>query len=74
MGWYASHDGSIRSKGTMYFVVDAHGLHMSGRWVGLSYDDQIMTGFASMAHSREDSEQTMTQLIHSGGEVSRATR
>jgi hypothetical protein len=66
-------DGSIRSKGTMYFVIDAHGLHMSGRWVGLGYDDQIMTGFASMAHSCEDSEQTMTQLIHSGGEVSRAT-
>ena len=71
MGWYASNDGSIRSKGTMYFVVHPHGLSMSGRWVGLGYDDQIMTGFASMAHSREESEQAMSQLIHSDGEVTR---
>ncbi len=49
MGWYAANDGSIRSKGTMYFVVHPHGLHMSGRWVGLGYDDQIMTGFAPWA-------------------------
>lgn len=73
MGWYASTDGSIRSKGTMYFVLDPHGLHMAGRWVGLGYDDQIMTGFASMAHSHEESEATMTRLIHSGGEVTRAS-
>ena len=37
MGWYAANDGSIRSKGTMYFVLHPHGLHMSGRWVGLGY-------------------------------------
>ncbi len=73
MGWYASNDGSIRSKGTMYFVVHPHGLNMSGRWVGLGYDDQIMTGFASMAHSSEESEQAMAQLIHSHGGVTRAS-
>jgi transcriptional regulator with XRE-family HTH domain len=73
MGWYAANDGSIRSKGTMYFVVHPHGLDMSGRWVGLGYDDQIMTGFASMAHSRDESEQTMARLIDSGGEVAHAT-
>jgi transcriptional regulator with XRE-family HTH domain len=72
MGWYASNDGSIRSKGTMYFVLHPHGLNMSGRWVGLGYDDQIMTGFASMAHSREASEESIALLIHSGGEVTRA--
>jgi len=71
MGWYASHDGSIRSKGTMYFVLHPHGMNMSGRWVGLGYDDQIMTGFASMARSREESEETMARLIHSDGEVAR---
>jgi len=72
MGWYASTDGSIRSKGTMYFVLHPHGLNMSGRWVGLGYDDQIMTGFASMAHSHEESEETIARLIHSKGEVARA--
>lgn len=74
MGWYAANDGSIRSKGTMYFVVHPHGLNMSGRWVGLGYDDQIMTGYSSMAHSREESEETMTRLISSGGEVARVTQ
>ena len=26
LGWYAANDGSIRSKGTMYFVLHPHGL------------------------------------------------
>ncbi len=47
---------------------------MSGQWVGLGYDDQIMTGFASIARSPEESEETMARLIHSGGEVNRATQ
>ena len=42
MGWYAANDGSIRSKGTMYFVLHPHGLNMSGRWVGLGYDGRII--------------------------------
>jgi transcriptional regulator with XRE-family HTH domain len=67
MGWYAANDGSIRSKGTMYFVLDPHGLHMAGRWVGLGYDDRIMTGFASMGQTRQESESAMTGLIESRG-------
>jgi periplasmic divalent cation tolerance protein len=43
MGWYAASDGSVRSKGTMYFVMHPHGIHASGRWVGLSYDGNIVT-------------------------------
>jgi hypothetical protein len=38
VGWYAASDGSVRSKGTMYFVMHPHGINMTGRWVGLSYD------------------------------------
>jgi transcriptional regulator with XRE-family HTH domain len=67
MGWYASTDGSIRSKGTMYFVLHPHGLNMVGRWVGLGFDDRIMTGWASMGQTREQSEGTMTSLIKSEG-------
>jgi transcriptional regulator with XRE-family HTH domain len=67
MGWYASTDGSIRSKGTMYFVLHPHGLNMAGRWVGLGFDDRIMTGWASMGQTREQSEDTMTSLIESEG-------
>ena len=45
MGWYASTDGGVRSKGTMYFVLHPHGQQMTGRWVGLSYDGNIVTGW-----------------------------
>ena len=55
MGWYAANDGSIRSKGTMYFVLHPHGLNMSGRWVGLGFDGRIMSGWASMGQTRERS-------------------
>ena len=43
MGRYAADDGSIWSKGAMYFVLHPHGLNMSGRWVGL--------GLASRSYS-----------------------
>jgi len=67
MGWYAANEGSIRSKGTMYFVLHPHGLNMAGRAVGLGFDDRIMTGWASMGQTREQSEDTMTSLIESEG-------
>jgi hypothetical protein len=62
MGWYASTEGSIRSKGTMYFVLHPHGLNMKGRWVGLGYDDRIMTEWGSMARTRDDAEALIAQL------------
>ncbi len=67
MGWYAANDGSIRSKGTMYFVLHPHGLNMSGRWVGIGYDGRIMTGWASMGQTQEESEETMARLVRSEG-------
>ena len=67
MGWYAANEGSIRSKGTMYFVLHPHGLNMSGRWVGLGYDGRIMTGWAAMGQTQEEAEDTMQRLIASEG-------
>jgi transcriptional regulator with XRE-family HTH domain len=67
MGWYAANEGSIRSKGTMYFVLHPHGLNMSGRWVGLGYDGRIMTGWAAMGQTQEEAEDTMQKLITSEG-------
>jgi hypothetical protein len=67
MGWYADVDGSVRSKGTMYFVLHPHGLNMSGRWVGLGYDDRIMTGWAAFGQTREETEATMNRLLESEG-------
>jgi transcriptional regulator with XRE-family HTH domain len=67
LGWYAATEGAIRSKGTLYFVLHPHGLNMSGRWVGLGYDGRIMTGWASMGQTQEESEETMTKLMQSQG-------
>jgi hypothetical protein len=67
MGWYAATEGSVRSKGTMYFTLHPHGLHMAGRWVGLGYDDRIMTGWGSMAKTREGAEAVIGRLDHGHG-------
>ena len=71
LGWYAANDGSIRSKGTMYFVLHPHGLNMSGRWVGLGYDDKIMTGWGSMAKTAEDAGAVIERLNQASGQVAR---
>lgn len=62
MGWYAANDDAVRAKGTMYFVVHPHGLSMFGRWVGLGYDDNIMTGWASISRTSEQAEETIARL------------
>ncbi len=67
MGWYAATEGSVRSKGTMYFALHPHGLQMAGRWVGLGYDDRIMTGWGSMAKTREAAEAVIDRLNSHGG-------
>lgn len=59
MGWYAATDGSVRSKGTMYFVLHPHGQQMSGRWVGMSYDGKIVSGWGAMARDTD----TATAII-----------
>ncbi len=62
MGWYTASDGSVRSKGTMYFVMHPHGISMSGRWVGLSYDGQIVTGWGSLAKTEDEAREVIGQL------------
>ncbi|MDQ7904827.1 helix-turn-helix transcriptional regulator [Phytohabitans sp. ZYX-F-186] len=66
MGWYAALDGGTRSKGTMYFVLHPHGQKMSGRWVGLSYDGKIITGWAAMAHSGDEATELIAGLKERG--------
>jgi transcriptional regulator with XRE-family HTH domain len=69
MGWYAANEGSIRSKGTMYFVLHPHGITMAGRWVGLGYDDKIMTGWGSMGKTPEEAESVIARLNQEHGGV-----
>ncbi|MFB9889065.1 helix-turn-helix domain-containing protein [Planobispora takensis] len=62
MGWYAAADGAVRSKGTMYFVLHPHGVSMKGRWVGLSYDGEIMTGWGAIGKNEEDARALIEEL------------
>ena len=62
MGWCAANDGSVRSKGTMYFVLHPHGISLSGRWVGLSYDGAIVTGWGGIGRGRDDARAIIDEL------------
>ncbi len=62
MGWYAAEDAAVRSKGTTYFVVHPHGIHMSGRWSVSSYDGAIVTGWGAMARTEDDARSLVHQL------------
>ncbi|MEU8175337.1 hypothetical protein AB0C14_20865 [Microbispora hainanensis] len=50
------------------FVLHTHGINMTGRWVGLSYDGQIMTGWGSMAKSEDEARDLIAGLKEREGE------
>ncbi len=62
MGHYAAADGNVRSKGTMFFVLHPQGEFAEGRWVGLSYDGPIVTGYAALGRTQEEAQAVMTRL------------
>lgn len=62
IGWYAAADGAVRSKGSFYFSVHPHGIHMTGRWVGMSYDGKIRTGWGAIGRSEDDVRGLIEQL------------
>jgi transcriptional regulator with XRE-family HTH domain len=62
MGWYVADEGAVRSKGTMYFALHQHGQYMTGRWVGLSYDGPIVTGWGTIARTENEVVQLMNEL------------
>jgi transcriptional regulator with XRE-family HTH domain len=66
MGWYVATEGGVRSKGTMYFALHQHGQRMTGRWVGLSYDGPIITGWASMARTESEVLDLINELKDTG--------
>src|SRR3954471_7740273 len=63
MGYYAAADGNVRSKGTMYLVLHAQGDHAQGRWVGLSYDGPVISGYAALARSQDEAKTIMQRLL-----------
>lgn len=62
MGWYAADDQAVRSKGTFYYVIHPHGHQMRGRWVGLSYDGPIQTGWSAIARTEQESQDLLRTL------------
>jgi len=66
MGWYAAAEGGVRSKGTMYFVLHPHGVDLRGRWVGLSYDGKIQTGWGAMGKSEDAARALIEELKRDG--------
>jgi len=64
MGWYRSTDAAVRSKGTMYLALHPHGVHAWGRWVGMSYDGPVVTGWGAIARTQEQAYQVVRDLIN----------
>ncbi|MGW2379107.1 helix-turn-helix domain-containing protein [Streptomyces sp. NPDC001658] len=67
MGWYHSTEGAVRSKGTIYFALHPHGTHAWGRWVGMSYDGVVITGWGAMARTQEQADQVVRDRINAEG-------
>src|SRR3954447_25755642 len=63
MGYYAAADGNVRSKGTMSLVLHAQGDYAHGRWVGLSYDGPVISGYAALARSQDEAKAVMQRLL-----------
>src|SRR3954454_18027415 len=63
MGYYAAADGNVRSKGTMFFILHAQGEHAHGRWVGLSYDGPVISGYAALARAQDSAQAVMARLL-----------
>ena len=60
----------MRSKGTLYFVIHPHGIHMTGRWVGVSYDGPIISGWSAIARTEEEVTAMMDKLRNDEEEAS----
>lgn len=54
IGWYIADEGAVRSKGSLYFALHQHGQRATGRWVGLSFDGPLITGWSALARTEEE--------------------
>lgn len=67
MGWYAANDASVASKGTLYFVLHPHGQELEGKWVGTSYEGDLVAGWGGLAKSEGRARSLIDQLKVNGG-------
>lgn len=69
IGWYRSTDAAVRSKGSMYLALHPHGTHAWGRWVGMSYDGHVITGFGAIARTDDGVRKIVQDLIDAEAET-----
>ena len=65
IGWYRSTDAAVRSKGALYLALHPHGTRAWGRWVGMSYDGEVICGYGAMARTDDEARQAVQNLIDS---------
>jgi transcriptional regulator with XRE-family HTH domain len=66
IGWYRSTDAAVRSKGSMYLALHQHGTFAWGKWVGMSYDGEVISGWGVMARTNEEAHEVAQHLVDSG--------
>jgi transcriptional regulator with XRE-family HTH domain len=70
IGWYRSTDAAVRSKGALYLALRPHGTCAWGRWVGMSYDGEVITGWGAMARTHDEAHCCVQDLIDTKEPVS----
>ena len=63
IGWYRSTDAAVRSKGSLYLALHPHGTYAWGRWVGMSYDGEVVTGWGAIARAEDEAHRVVKDLI-----------
>jgi hypothetical protein len=63
LGWYVAREPNVISKGTIYFVLHSNGRDMGGRWVGRSYDGEMIEGCCAMARDKQRVHAVIRDLV-----------
>ncbi len=63
IGWYRSTDSAVRSKGSLYLALHPHGTYARGRWVGMSYDGEVISGWGSLARTKDQAAHVIDELL-----------
>ena len=52
---------------TLYFVLHPHGQELEGKWVGTSYEGDLVSGWGGLAKSEERARSLIDHLNDNGG-------
>jgi hypothetical protein len=53
--------------GSLYLALHPHGTQAWGRWVGMSYDGEVITGYGGMARTESEAHQIVEKLVNPEG-------